>query len=77
MGHGHLLSATGDKGNIKRHRHAKLAFLKIDMRHQDPRSRAPKVARCRRVCVGGEVSEGVCRCSEVRRRGGVVEALAV
>ena len=28
-------------GKNKRHRHATLAFLKIDMRHGDPPSRAP------------------------------------
>ena len=41
MGHGHFLNSTGNKGNIKRQRLATLAFLKIDMRHQDPPSRAP------------------------------------
>ena len=41
MGHGHFLNSTGDKGGIKRQRHVTLAFLKIDMRHQDPPSRAP------------------------------------
>ena len=43
MGHGHLLNLTGDKGNFKRQRHAALSFLKIDMRHQAPLSRAPTV----------------------------------
>ena len=28
---------TGNKRNIKRQRHAILAFIRIDMRHQDPR----------------------------------------
>ena len=36
MGHWHFLNSTGDKGNIKRQRHATLAFRKIDMRHGDP-----------------------------------------
>ena len=36
LGHLHYLNLTGDRGRIKRQRHATLAFLKIDMRHQDP-----------------------------------------
>ena len=39
IGHGHLLNLTGDKGNIKQKRHARLVFLKINMGHQG--SRAP------------------------------------
>ena len=35
MGHDHFLYLTGEKGNIKRLRHVTLAFLNIDMRHQD------------------------------------------
>ena len=30
------ISSTGDMGNFKEWRHATLAFLKFDMRHQDP-----------------------------------------
>ena len=41
MGHWHFLNSTGDIGNDRLQRHAALAFLKIDMRHQDPLSRAP------------------------------------
>ena len=41
MGHCKFLNSTGDMGNNKRQRHATLAFLKIDMRHQDLPSRAP------------------------------------
>ena len=40
MGLWHFLNSTGDMGNNKRQRHATLTFLKIDMRHQDPPSRA-------------------------------------
>ena len=43
MGQWHFLNSTGDMGNNKRQRHATLSFLEIDMRHQDPLSRAPKV----------------------------------
>ena len=37
MEHWHSLNSTGDRESIKRQRHATLAFLKIDLRHQDPR----------------------------------------
>ena len=40
MGHWHSLNFTGCRGNTKRQRHATLAFLRIDMRHQEPPSRA-------------------------------------
>ena len=45
MGHWHFLNSTGDRGNIKRQRHATLAFLRIDMQHQHPPSRAPLICR--------------------------------
>ena len=35
-----MSNSTGDKGNFKRQRHARLPFLKIDMQHQDPPFRA-------------------------------------
>ena len=41
MGHCKFLNLTGGMGNNKRQRHVTLAFLKIDMRHQDLPSRAP------------------------------------
>ena len=31
----HFLNSTGDRGNIKQQRYSTLAFLKIDMQHQD------------------------------------------
>ena len=34
MGHWHFLYSTGDRGNIKRQRHATLAFLKIYIQHR-------------------------------------------
>ena len=44
MGHWSFLNSTGDRESIKRQRHVTLAFLKIDMRHQDLPSRAPITA---------------------------------
>ena len=41
MGHGNLLNSTRNQRNSKRQRHQTLEFIKIDMRHQDPTSRAP------------------------------------
>ena len=41
MGLWHFLNSTGDRGNIKQQIHVTLAFLKIDMRRQDPPSWAP------------------------------------
>ena len=40
MRHGYFLHSTCDMVENKGQRHATLAFLKIDMRHQDPPSRA-------------------------------------
>ena len=39
-----FLDSTWDNGNVKRQRHATLAFLKIVMRHQDPPSKTPSVS---------------------------------
>ena len=41
MRHGYFVNLTCDMGKNQRHRHAMLTFLKIDMRHGDPPSRAP------------------------------------
>ena len=41
MRHGYFLNLTCDMVENKGHRHPTLAFLKIDMQHQDPPSRAP------------------------------------
>ena len=41
MGHSLFLNSTFDKGINKQQGHATLAFLKIDMLHGDPLSRAP------------------------------------
>ena len=43
MRQGYFLNLTCDMAINKRQRHATLAFLKIDRRHQDPPSRAPFV----------------------------------
>ena len=42
MRHGYFLNSTCDMVENKGQRHATLAFLKIDMQHQDPPSRAPQ-----------------------------------
>ena len=49
MRHDYFLNSTYDIGGNKRQRHATLAFLKIDMRHRDPQSRAPLYIRSGRV----------------------------
>ena len=41
MRHGYFLNSTCDMVENKGQRHATLAFLKIDMQHQDSPSRAP------------------------------------
>ena len=41
---GHFLNSTCNIGEKKRQGHATLAFLKIDMRHRDPPSRAPVIS---------------------------------
>ena len=42
MGHSHFLNSTRDTVENKRQGHATLLFLKFDMRHWGPPSRAPK-----------------------------------
>ena len=45
MGHSLFLNSTFDMGINKRQGHGTLSFLKIDMRHGDPPSRAPHMLR--------------------------------
>ena len=45
MRHEHFLNWARDIVMSKQQGHATLSFLKIDMRHQDPPSRAPHLAR--------------------------------
>ena len=41
MGHCYFLNSPGDNKNIKRERHATLAFLEIDKQHEDPCCQGP------------------------------------
>ena len=43
MGHWHLLNSTGDRRSIERQKCATLAFLKFDMRHQNPPVKGPRI----------------------------------
>ena len=45
MRHGYLVNSTGNIRISKGQGHATLLFLKIDMQHQDPRSRAPALCQ--------------------------------
>ena len=55
MRHAHFLNLTCDKEENKRQRHVTLSFLKFDMRHGDPPSRAPCMAPCRREVLKREM----------------------
>ena len=66
MGHWHFLNSTGDRGNINRQRRATLPFLKIDMQHQDPQSRAPVSSMGEPPVADHALPPGPCREEEGR-----------
>ena len=60
MGQWYFLDSTGAMGNIKRQRYATLAFLKIDMGHQDPPVKAPRAAAAAGA-TGTQIEGSCCR----------------